>query len=756
MSLDTFQKMFLLFVSLSEVGVKADLSNRNNLPVTEEITLFTLTKPMESESVTEKPCKGLYEETSVNLTLTNASVDVFPVCLPKKIEVLDLSSNNLTTIRYQDLSELSQLRILILKHNQIREIRWESQVVTSLEVLDLSYNHLSAVPKCIQLRKVKWLSLVGNPISQIQPFAFTCFPNLASLNLSSTLLGSNTIEDISPSAFALNTEEALESTLLKSLHVLDLSETFLRRVNQAWSEELPHLKELHIMKMTNLENLEADLLKSFPQLELLNCANSRALSFIRTSMFEDASHMKSLDFQNCNLTSLSPWNTSSGYLVINLHGNPLHCSCGLSWLFSEHVNITLLRANETLCGTTYGGGPSFSLLQQHNRCQLNMTRTLTDNEAITEATIGLNSSAPVTSTENPLQYLQETSTDLLKNMSSPREKKRKSFIPETITIFKTVADSKSATLLPEIQLTDSITLKSSTSADQAGQTFTEGITLSSTGYAGSSTAKGSSTIRPVIPFTKYPTMPSTTKFDHTDQMKQKSTKASTGKDRSPYAEIPRDYVLEYDYEDDQQAKTTAKSQSIPCEYHHCKHLQRPCFELQQLAQCFCPGLSGENIIPDPPRLREVSEITDTSAQIHWCAPNSVVEKYQLLYHPEGHENQTVVDNIYITTRQYTLYNLLPHTTYHICAVGLNKAGSSELANDNLSRTPCSTFNTKPSNTIILAVLCTLGGVFLATIIVLSVCLHKTCKNNLFNQYDTHLVSYKNPAFDHQLNIPSFN
>ncbi|XP_053316008.1 leucine-rich repeat neuronal protein 4 [Spea bombifrons] len=732
-------KMFplLLLVSLSEM---ADLSYSLNQ------TLFTLTQPMDLNSTTGKPCHC--SKPCTNLTLSNSSLDMIPECLPREVEVLDLSFNNLTVIREEDTSELSQLHALNLKHNQISKIDFGSNVLPNLEFLDLSNNRLSVVPECVMLKKIKWLSLAHNPISEIQPYAFTCFPNLVFLNLSFTLLGNNTSENISHLAFALNVTVTQENAL-KSLNTLDLSGTFFRKVDQEWSKDISHLKELHITRMANLENLDG-LVNAFPQLEILNCADSKALSSVSDAMFEKAPNLKYVDFQNCNLTTLSPWSVTSGHLDIDLRGNPLNCNCELSWLLSGDVNVTLIRANETLCSNFQGDMPPPSLLYlfQGNQCQLKTT-DITRNEATTETSgnISVGGSNMATSTEPDLQTPHTGSSET--STSGQVLKDDLSFV-ETITVFKTSAtDSDSAASMISIDLFADVTPTTSSSISQTAQ---ESHALSVNDII-TSTAGTENAIFPVTPFPKLLRIDSTVTAG---KVSQPSSTAITEKKITPLPEIPSDYMHEYEDEEAIEQTTTATTPMVPCDYDHCRHLQKPCFELQQGAECSCPGLTGENVIPDPPSLHEVSQITDTSVQVHWCAPNSVVEKYQLVYYVKGSKNQAVIDNIDVTTRQYTLYNLSADTTYHICAVTANKAGASIPENDNLTRFPCAEIKTKPSYVIILAVLSALIGLFLAVIIVLSLCLYKTCKNSLGNQYDTHLVSYKNPAFDFQLNIPSYN
>lgn len=237
----------------------------------------------------------------------------------------------------------------------------------------------------------------------------------------------------------------------------------------------------------------------------------------------------------------------------------------------------------------------------------------------------------------------------------------------------------------------------------------------------------------------------------TDQLQQNPTKANPIPNPT-HAVIPVYYVDDY-YDDDPPKETPAQPIEVSCDYNPCQHLQKPCSVLQRLSPCLCPGVSGEYIVPDPPRLREVSEMTDTSAQIHWCAPNSVVHTYQLAYYAKGSEkSQILVGEIYPTARQYTLYKLSPGTTYWVCVIASNKAGLSQMT----SEISCIQFTTKHNYKPVFAVLTLASVVFLITTIILSVCLYRKCKKPHTEQYGTHLISYKNPAFDYPLKLQTCN
>ncbi|XP_073529436.1 leucine-rich repeat neuronal protein 4 [Phyllobates terribilis] len=674
--------MFTLLLLVCKTGMLVALLSSTDPTVTVSKNLT------EEGNITDTQCGG---QCNVKCHLQNQNFEVLPSCLASNTEDLNLSFNNITVIRDQDVVFLPKLRILSLSHNRIKEIHWKIHVLAGLESLDLSNNQLSVVPKCLTLKNLTRLSLAGNPILLIHPFAFSSFPNLVWLNLSMTMIGRDSSEEIGGSAFALNETEAQED-LLKSLNYLDLSGTYIRRVNYSWIKDLSKLRELHIRKMINMEVLEDDLFEWFPHLEVLDCADSKRLYYVKTEIFKNATNLFYLNFQNCSLNYLSPWNINSKYVQIDLRGNQLHCVCeDHEWLLSNHENL-MISPHETFCSYLKGDLPDISMLELHKRCRRSNPNTEIE-ESVTPNTIMYP------------DYIPGTTEGLL----TPRTIGQKYIKDFTSSGFEIDSTTQSGVVTPYI------------SPKSDSESLPKELTWSI-----------STSHEPITPH-KFP---------------------DSGSSNGDQSETQRDNTEEYDKEETQPSVTIVGSKMVACDYDHCRHLQAPCSELQLLKPCLCPGLSGDHVIPEPPLVHGVFEITDTSAQILWCAPNSIVEKYQLVYQPESGANETV-DNIYVTMRQYTLYNLAPFTTYNVCVLAFNKRGHSAPTNGS-SRSPCAEFRTKPSYILLLSILSALGGLFLVTIVVLSACLYKACRNSMVSKYDTRLVSYKNPAFEYQCTIPSYH
>ncbi|NXK88892.1 LRRN4 protein, partial [Formicarius rufipectus] len=687
----------------------------------------------EHVNLTSMSCEARKNRTWITLQLTNSSLTAFPVCLPEALETLDLSNNLLAEVNGSEIAPLPRLRVLSLRQNHLWSLTWGSEPLSSLLKLDLSFNQLSSVPSCHNsaLPNLRWLSLAGNPLMEIQPLAFSCSPQLQVLNLSVTLLGQDDGRGIRESAFAISTapREATDRPG-SSINVLDLSRTFLEKIQPEWTRDLSNLRSLHLTKMPQLRSLDTDFVQSMPALRELHCQDSHALGFVRTEMFVSAPHLSHLSFQNCNLSSFNPWDTnSSDGITINLYGNPLLCDCQLSWLLSKPKKVVLQKARETFCTSQEDGGrpsTSVSLLELYDECQSEGNVTLPNSNTPSPHHDAF-SFTIAQSTSNPSSFASITSFPVF----------LKEFFAQSSDFGST---SQTQTEQPKGEL-------GTTEAPfpQEGP-----FTQTTSHYPAGATGIPNTTDHSVHSFASHA-------GEGTQQgTPQPASSRSSAQPEPAPTRPPSHYIDYYDYEE-QPKETPVQPGHVSCDYNPCRHLQKPCSELQSVSQCSCPGMSTEDEVPDPPRLREVTEVTDSSALIRWCAPYSVVHTYELMVHAQGKEDrQLVLDNIYPTSRQYTLYNLSPYTTYNICVTASNKAGSSQITGQGIPGSSqitgqeipgssCTRFKTKPSYKFVFAALSAASGLFLITTIVLSVCLCKACKKPHSEQYGTHLVSYKNPA-----------
>ncbi|XP_058419168.1 leucine-rich repeat neuronal protein 4 [Diceros bicornis minor] len=722
-------------------------------PPQERAPLFRLTQqgPWGSgaSKATVSPCEGLPAAGATTLTFVNRSLARLPGCLPPALRSLDGSHNLLRALSAPELGHLPHLEVLTLRHNRIAVLRWGPGGPAGLHTLDLSYNRLAALPPCAgpALRSLRALELAGNPLQALQPGAFSCFPALRLLNLSCTALGRGAQGGIADGAFA-----GAGRAPLATLEVLDLSGTFLTRVQSGWIRDLPKLTSLYLRKMPQLTSLEGDIFKMTPDLQQLDCQDSPALTSVHTHIFQDTPRLQVLLFQNCNLSSFPPWNLhSSQVLSINLFGNPLTCSCELSWFLKDAERVVLTRAADTVCTPAAGSSGTFSapllLSQLPGVCHSDQSTTLLDS----------NPPSPVLSTLAP--STQGPST--LKGTAPPTKPAggRQSVTKApSLPVDSPTGAAWQYSSVREGTTPSTSTVGSSNSRDPPRAASTAG-TKHQEEHAAWLALEPNISAASTASASKLGLFPTSGNSVSTPQADGRTQAALQAPHPSPSeGSVPILLLDDAGEEEEEREKEEVRAppQDVPCDYHPCKHLQTPCAELQRRSRCRCPGLSGEDTVPDPPKLQGVSETTDTSALVRWCAPNSVVHGYQIRYSPEGWPgNQSVVGDIYATARQHPLYGLSPGTTYRVCVLAANRAGLSPPRTSGW-RGPCAAFTTKPSFVLIFAGLCAASGLLLVSALLLAACLCRRGRTPRRQRYDTHVVAYKNPAFDYPLRLQTCN
>ncbi|XP_051901201.1 LRRN4 C-terminal-like protein [Pristis pectinata] len=176
-----------------------------------------------------------------------------------------------------------------------------------------------------------------------------------------------------------------------------------------------------------------------------------------------------------------------------------------------------------------------------------------------------------------------------------------------------------------------------------------------------------------------------------------------------------------DYEEEEATPPPTRRGPLPrCDYNPCSHMQVPCEELQRAQPCLCPGISGEDIPPEQPRIRRVTGTSDSEASVHWCEPSSVVSGYRLVFWPEGASENVTTQLIPSRQRLFTLAGLEAATTYVVCVLAFNPAGASQLTKRDLDGAdpgagPCLVFATGSTRRLILYI-----GVTICLLVLLSV------------------------------------
>lgn len=111
-----------------------------------------------------------------------------------------------------------------------------------------------------------------------------------------------------------------------------------------------------------------------------------------------------------------------------------------------------------------------------------------------------------------------------------------------------------------------------------------------------------------------------------------------------------------------------------CQYNPCKEDQEPCSVLSKNTGCICPGSSGPNEPPHPPRIQELLPVSHGGdkgkVEVKWCAPLSVVSSYKVMV--QGREGQAL--EFKDTLRRGVIGSLEAGTK--VCVEAMNSAGHS--------------------------------------------------------------------------------
>ncbi|XP_072362102.1 uncharacterized protein [Scyliorhinus torazame] len=357
---------FYLLKTYSQNNTQLYLSSKNisNIPINtfkDFSALEILDLSHNSLTYNSLPCGSLIIPTLRHLNTASNQLTTVPSCLPAALKFLDLSKNIIRQIKLSEFTELYNLKMLLLSHNLISKIVPSGTVMAQLEFLDLSYNNFTKLRLEFQMPNLTMLRLEGNPLQQLDPYEFSRFPKLHDLNLSMTSL-----EVCNHKVFALGME---------NLKILDLSANVFKTFDPQWFEGLNNLQFLLMRQMPFLLSLPGDLFVHTPSLIHVDLGGSSQLHIVKSSMFESLVHLKFLSLESCNLTVFRPWNLSTNSTVtIGLSGNPLVCSCELTWLIIEAEKVRLNRTNDTRCHKN-GLQREILLTDLIDKCSINGSHT---------------------------------------------------------------------------------------------------------------------------------------------------------------------------------------------------------------------------------------------------------------------------------------------------------------------------------------------------------------------------------------------
>ncbi|XP_012277619.1 leucine-rich repeat-containing protein 4 [Orussus abietinus] len=302
---------------------------------------------------------NLHEVTE--LILRGNEFDSFLDCSTNldNLKILDLSQNHLQRFFFLCKEEYN-LQVLNVSHNRLEYIDDNAlnDRITKLQVLDLSWNSLSAVNRTMleHMKVLDFLSLANNPI--VYGIHDDAFLNLGALkhldlaNVSAIEFSSELFKPLRNLATLNISSNPIETipTLPTGLKYLDLSSTNIVRPSNLY---LPKLQVLLMNAMPNLTSLllnEFENLTSLVSLSMADC--TRFAQFrIWPPRGDLLPRLQRLVVRNCSIETLSGdlWPIMQKTTYLDLQYNPWNCDCRMEWIVTLNLSRDLTR--EIRCRT---------------------------------------------------------------------------------------------------------------------------------------------------------------------------------------------------------------------------------------------------------------------------------------------------------------------------------------------------------------------------------------------------------------------
>ncbi|XP_011500521.1 PREDICTED: chaoptin [Ceratosolen solmsi marchali] len=285
-----------------------------------------------------------------------------------RLQRLDISRNNLAQIPHKTFAFTRELRELYASHNALPELPSSLHGLEALQILDLSFNKLTALaPETLSsLTSLLELKLVRNRIRELREGAFDRLPRLALIDLENNdlvLIERNAIRAL-PELQALrlgkNRIQMIPSGAFSELPMLQSAELQENRVQEIANNAFINIPHLLLLNLSHnlLSSLEHMGLESLHSLEVLDLSDNRItrvsseslatmewlvelkmdnnrICIIQGSPFDEMPRLRVLSLRSNKMASVAE-NTfkrlRSNIAVLDIDGNPLSCSCGMLWL----------------------------------------------------------------------------------------------------------------------------------------------------------------------------------------------------------------------------------------------------------------------------------------------------------------------------------------------------------------------------------------------------------------------------------------
>lgn len=246
---------------------------------------------------------------NLTLSLSSASLKEF-----KKIQMLTLSSNKLANVSDDLLQGFTNLRVLNLYDNLIRELPANFLNLSNLEAIELGTNVIEIIePSAFKnLKKLELLNLWNNQLVEIKPHSFDNLTVLASIDLHN-----NKLTTLPADIFAR----------LPKLKVLNLSQNNFTGTTLPENLLRNNLKLENILFYENRRNLTTLPKKFFANLTQLRIVKMprNGLIYLPEDLFWGSTGLKNLSIERNYLITLPPlfFRDSKNLTTLDLSFNEL-------------------------------------------------------------------------------------------------------------------------------------------------------------------------------------------------------------------------------------------------------------------------------------------------------------------------------------------------------------------------------------------------------------------------------------------------
>ncbi|OQR76015.1 insulin growth factor-binding protein complex acid labile subunit-like [Tropilaelaps mercedesae] len=244
-----------------------------------------------------------------------------------QLQRLDLSSNLIKALPDTDVFRgTKKLRVLSLRSNKLSSVPIDAlRPVSDLALLDLGLNDISELTAetFLPLRTLEELRLDGCKLQTIQPGAFRALGSLRVLKLQDNQLGDTPSVSFSD---------------IPRLEEIDIGQNPISHLRDRAFQHLRHLRTLGLSGATEMRELKPNAFIDNQQLEQLSLSYNVRLTQLNPATFRPLSKLRRVNLRANGLTSLPvdllpvAWEELT---ELDIRDNPFVCNCSLRWLLAK-------------------------------------------------------------------------------------------------------------------------------------------------------------------------------------------------------------------------------------------------------------------------------------------------------------------------------------------------------------------------------------------------------------------------------------